>query len=59
MDYSQMFKWNPVYTEIFRIISSHSNAGVGGGREIPDERIGVTILHKNNICAYPHDIQWI
>jgi RimJ/RimL family protein N-acetyltransferase/ubiquinone/menaquinone biosynthesis C-methylase UbiE len=56
MDYSQMFKWNPVYTEICRIISDHSG---DMQREIPDERIGVTILHKNNVYAYPHGIQWI
>jgi len=54
MDYSKMFTWNPAYTEICRIISGHS----GGGRDIPDERIGVTILHKNNVYTYPHDIQW-
>jgi len=60
MDYSQMFKWNPVYTEICRIISDHSGVAESNmQRKIPDERIGVTILHKNNVYAYPHDIQWI
>ena len=56
MDYSQMFKWNPSYTEILRILSSHQGYIQ---REIPDERIGVTILHKNDVYTYPHDIQWI
>jgi len=56
MDYSLMFKWNPSYTEICRIISSHQGYIQ---REIPDERIGVTILHKNNVYTYPNDIKWI
>lgn len=56
MDYSRMFTWNPAYTEIFRILSSHQGYAQ---RDIPDERIGVTILHKNYVYAYPHDIQWI
>lgn len=56
MDYSRMFKWNPAYTEIFRVISSHQGYIQ---RDVPDERIGVTILHKNDVYAYPHDIQWI
>jgi ubiquinone/menaquinone biosynthesis C-methylase UbiE len=55
MDYSQMFKWNPVYTEICKVISSHQGYVQ---REIPDERIGVTILHKNDIYTYPSDIKW-
>jgi ubiquinone/menaquinone biosynthesis C-methylase UbiE len=55
MDYSRMFTWNPSYTEICRILSSHSGYIQ---RDIPDERIGVTILHKNNVYTYPHDIQW-
>jgi len=55
IDYSKMFTWNPVYTEIYRVITSHSGYNQ---RDIPDERIGVTILHKNNAYTYPHDIQW-
>ena len=55
MDYSQMFKWNPAYTEICRVISSHQGFIK---RDIPDERIGVTILHKNNTYTYPYDIKW-
>ena len=56
MDYSLMFKWNPVYTEIYKIVSSHQGYAQ---REIPDERISVTILHKNDTYAYPNSIQWI
>lgn len=56
MDYSKMFTWNPSYTEICRVLSSHSGYI---HRDIPDERIGVTILNKNNVYAYPHDIEWV
>ena len=56
MDYSLMFKWNPSYTEIFKVISSHQGFIQ---LEIPDERIGVTILYKDESYAYPHDIQWM
>jgi len=55
MDYSRMFTWNPAYTEIYRVITSHSGYVQ---RDIPDERIGVTILHKSNVYTYPHDIIW-
>ena len=55
LDYASMFKWNPVYTELFNFIFTHNGHSK---REIPDERIGIKILYKNERYAYPHMIQW-
>lgn len=50
MDYSKMFKWNPLYHEIYKVVFTHSGYPL---REIPNERIFVTILRKNEKYAYP------
>lgn len=50
MDYSKMFTWNPAYSEIFNSVSSHSGFKF---RDIPDEKISITVLTKNERCAYP------
>ena len=50
MKYSKMFSWNPSYNEIFNTIFSHSGFSK---RNIPDEKVGVTILNKNEEFAYP------
>jgi ubiquinone/menaquinone biosynthesis C-methylase UbiE len=55
MDYSLMFKWNPAYTEIYKVTSSHQGYIQ---RDVPDERINVSILHKNDVYAYPSVIKW-
>lgn len=49
MDHSGMFTWNPVYTEIYRVIYSHSGFAL---RDIPDERVGTIILKKGIETAY-------
>lgn len=50
MNYSKMFSWNPSYDEIFNIIFSHSEFSK---RNIPDEKVSVTILNKNKEFAFP------
>lgn len=50
MNYSKMFSWNPSYNEIFNTIFSYSGFSK---RNIPDEKVGVTILNKNEEFAYP------
>jgi ubiquinone/menaquinone biosynthesis C-methylase UbiE len=55
MDYSRMFSWNPVYTEIFNTIFNHSK---NISMENPDERVGIKVLLKNSTYAYPDKIQW-
>ena len=45
-----MFSWNPAYNEVYSIVSSH--AGISE-RDIPDEKVAVTILSKNEKFAYP------
>ncbi len=52
MDYAKMFTWNPSYTEIAKIISSHSELNF---KEIPDERVMITALLKNTERAYPNN----
>jgi ubiquinone/menaquinone biosynthesis C-methylase UbiE len=55
LDYSRMFSWNPVYTEIFNVVFTHQECIPV---KIPDERVGVKILLKNSKYAYPNNIQW-
>jgi len=50
MDYSDMFTWNPAYTEIAKDLSSHSALDF---KEFPDERVVISALYKNNNQAYP------
>lgn len=50
MNYSKMFSWNPAYNEIFSTIFSHAGFSK---RDIPDEKVGLTILNKNEAAAYP------
>ncbi len=50
MDYAKLFSWNPVYSVVHHELVSH------GGAVIPesmDERIGITVLRKNSVEAYP------
>ena len=57
MDYSKMFSWNPAYFEIHNEVTTHAGAHQ---RSLPDERIAVTILEKNEESAYildPHKAQ--
>jgi len=54
MDYSKMFLWNPAYHQIHNEVTTHAGADQ---RCLPDERIAVTILEKNQKLAYildPH-----
>jgi len=50
MNYGKMFLWNPAYFEVANVIYSHSGYAL---RDVPDERIGVSILRKNEGGAYP------
>ena len=50
MDYSRMFTWNPVYTEISKTIYSHTGYAL---RDIPDEKLAIIILRKHEQFAYP------
>ena len=50
MDYSKMFSWNASYSMIFNTLFSHSESAK---KNLPDERVSVTILHKNEAFAYP------
>ena len=50
MNYANMFSWNPAYNEVYFIVSSH--AGISE-RDIPDQKVAVTILSKNEEFAYP------
>jgi ubiquinone/menaquinone biosynthesis C-methylase UbiE len=57
MDYSKMFSWNPAYFEIYNEVTTHAGPDQ---RSLPDERIAVTILEKNEESAYildPHKEQ--
>ena len=50
MDYSKMFSWNPGYQEIHNVVFTH-----GGfvNKNIPDEKLAMTILSKDSKYAYP------
>lgn len=50
MNYGRMFTWNPAYTELVNVVFSHEGYNL---RDIPDERISIIILRKNNEFAYP------
>jgi len=50
MDHSQMFSWNPVYSEIFNKVFTHAGFE---NRNVPDEKVAITILNKNESYAYP------
>jgi hypothetical protein len=50
MDYSQMFLWNPAYTEVHRHVKSHSSVGDSTD---PNERVSTTILRKSHKSSYP------
>jgi len=50
MDYSKMFKWNPIYTEIANVVFHHSGSLRS---DLPDEKICITILRKVEQYAYP------
>lgn len=52
MDYSRMFLWNPNYYEIYKKVFTHDK---NLSLEIPNERINISILKKNEIYAYPNN----
>jgi ubiquinone/menaquinone biosynthesis C-methylase UbiE len=52
MNYAKLFNWNPAYNEIFNTIYSHSGFSK---RNIPDEKVGLTIMTKNEEFAYPFE----
>jgi SAM-dependent methyltransferase len=52
MDYSKMFSWNPCYTEVARVVTSHTGYQL---RDYPNERVGVTVIRKNFSSAYPDE----
>jgi len=51
MDYSRLFTWNPAYSIFSTNIMSH---GKLAARVDVDERISLTLLHKNLAGAYPN-----
>jgi ubiquinone/menaquinone biosynthesis C-methylase UbiE len=50
MNYSKMFAWNPSYNEIFNTVFSHSGYAL---RDIPDEKVAISILIKKEQYAFP------
>jgi len=50
MDYSRMFKWNPAYAEVSKVVFSHSGFAL---RDVPDEKVAIVVLRKNEQYAYP------
>jgi len=52
MDYANMFTWNPAYMEMAKELSSHSELDF---KKYPDERVVITVLHKNTDKAYPQN----
>lgn len=50
MDYAAMFTWNPAYTEVYKVIFTHTGYGL---RDVPDERVATVVLRKNESFAYP------
>ena len=53
MDYSKIFKWNPSYAEVANIVYTHSGFGLVN---VPDEKISITVLRKNEQFAYPVEV---
>ena len=52
MDYSLMFKWNPAYAEVSKIVFSHSGFAL---RDVPDETVAIVVLRTNKHYAYPEE----
>ncbi len=52
MDYSKMFSWNPAYNEVYKSVFSHYGFSK---RNIPNEKVAITILNKNETFAYPNE----
>jgi ubiquinone/menaquinone biosynthesis C-methylase UbiE len=52
MDYARMFTWNPAYSEISKLVFSHSGFVL---RDVPDEKLAVIVLLKNEQNAYPEE----
>lgn len=50
MDYSRLFSWNPNYSTVFQYVHDHKEFTIGAP---PDDRISVTVLHKDSRQAYP------
>ncbi|MPR35420.1 class I SAM-dependent methyltransferase [Salmonirosea aquatica] len=50
MNYAKMFSWNPAYNEIYTVVTSHAGFSK---RDVPDEKVAVTLLSKNESFAYP------
>lgn len=53
MNYSNLFTWNPAYNEIFTDVFSHDGYTK---RNMPNEKIAISILHKDMGNAFPLEI---
>ncbi|MCF8495327.1 MAG: class I SAM-dependent methyltransferase [Alphaproteobacteria bacterium] len=49
MDYSTLFSWNPAY----RLIEKHVILHPGCTDETPDNRVSVSVLHKDTALGWP------
>jgi hypothetical protein len=52
MDYSKMFTWNPAYSEVANVVTTHAGFRF---RDIPNEKVAVVVLRKNEQYAYPEE----
>ena len=52
MDYSKMFSWNPSYAEVAKVVFSLYGFEC---RDIPNEKVAVIVLRKNEQYAYPEE----
>lgn len=52
MDYGRMFTWNPAYTEVAKVVYSHSGYKL---RDVPNERVATLVLRKNEQYAFPEE----
>jgi hypothetical protein len=48
----KMFNWNPAYTEVSKIVFSHSGFAL---RDVHDEKLAIVVLRKNEQYAYPEE----
>jgi len=53
INYSNLFLWNPAYNEIFLDVFSHEGYNK---RNIPNEKLAISILYKDTENAYPMEI---
>ncbi len=52
MNYANLFAWNPSYTVVSQLTFNHEGRA---DISVPDERVSVSILHKNTQYAYPEN----